>query len=240
MQRPTRPRDPVTGQPLLKMKKLATRTGLPSPTILHYVHEGLLTGPTARTGRSMAWYRETSVARLQLIRTLQHDHYLPLAVIKQLLRDGTDPRLLAAASAVSGAVPAPAIPGDRPISGVSAAELAELATAGLIDAQVEPLHAPDGHDAELIGLLAQARSAGLDASVLPVAALVSYKAAVAQLVAFEVALFRSTVLQATPVGELGPTHAAVALSEAFVLHLRRRLLLPALAGDGASAEESTI
>ncbi len=236
MQRRQRPLDPTTGRPLLKMRELVERSGLPAPTILHYVHEGLLQEPTARTGRSMAWYAEASVEQLKLIRRLQHDHFLPLAVIRELLREGTDPRLIAAAGAVSGALP-PAAPDapmpsqGQPAQGLSDGDLAELVAVGLLTTLPQPGQPVSAVDAEVMELLTQARANGLGADVLSVAALRPYKAAVAELVRFEVALFRDTVLRGTAMGDLTTTHAAVALSEAFVVHMRRRLLLPALLGE---------
>ena len=102
MPRPPRPRDPVTNVALLKMSELAAQSGLPAPTIQHYLREGLLPAPTVRTGRSMAWYHPSSVERLKLVRRLQHEHRLPLAVIRQLVHAGSDARVQAAALAVAG------------------------------------------------------------------------------------------------------------------------------------------
>lgn len=233
MPRTVRPRDPQTGEPLLKMSELAARSGLPAPTIAHYQREGLLAAPVVRTGRTMAWYAQSGVERLRQIRALQEDHYLPLAVIRQWLRDGCDPRVAVAAHAVAG--PPPPNTGNPSQSvghwlalGVSEAELAELAQMGILSAPVRPGDVVIGADAELLDLLVRARAAGLDASALPVSTLAAYRAAVVQLVDFEVCLFREHVLARTAQDAMAAVQAAVALSEAFVLHMRRRLLLPAL------------
>ena len=61
----------MTDVALLKMSELAAQSGLPAPTIQHYLREGLLPAPTVRTGRSMAWYHPSSVERLKLVRRLQ-------------------------------------------------------------------------------------------------------------------------------------------------------------------------
>lgn len=238
MQRSTRPRDPASGEPLLKISELAERSGLPTPTIQHYLREGLLAEPAARTGRTMAWYTPTCVARLQLIRTLQHDHYLPLSVIRTMLQEGTDPRLalalaqLASAGSQDGRGPV----GAHVATELTASDLAALVAHGLIARAPDSDNPPSQLDAELLELLAQARHAGLSEAVLPVAALVGYRTAVAQLVAFEVALFRDTVLRAPAGDSPAPTQAAVALSQAFVVHLRRRLLPPALVATTVTAE----
>ena len=41
---------------LVKMAHLARRSGVPAPTIKHYIREGLLPGPDVRTSRNMAYY----------------------------------------------------------------------------------------------------------------------------------------------------------------------------------------
>lgn len=239
MHRTARPRDPSTGEPLLKMSELAERSGLPSPTIQHYLREGLLGEPAARTGRTMAWYDKSCVARLLLIRSLQHDHYLPLAVIRSMLRDGTDPRLGIAVAALSAQNPSQvkaSAGAGSPLRGLPPEQMIELVVRGLIanvPTAADPL-APA--DAELVDLLVRARQVGLGEAALPIAALAGYQAAVAQLVAFEVALFRDSVLRATPADATAPTEAAVELSEAFVLLMRRRLLPPALAAAAGLSE----
>lgn len=72
---------------LFTISELAKRSGTNAATIKHYVNEGLLT-PVKKTGKTMAWYDEESVKRLELIRSLKEDRFLPLSVIKRLLRDG--------------------------------------------------------------------------------------------------------------------------------------------------------
>jgi DNA-binding transcriptional MerR regulator len=53
-----------------------------------YIQQGLV--PAGRkTGRNIAWYGEEHVARLKLIKKLQHERFLPLKAIKALL-DGRE------------------------------------------------------------------------------------------------------------------------------------------------------
>jgi DNA-binding transcriptional MerR regulator len=75
--------------PMLKMAELAQRSGVSAGTIKHYLREGLL-GPrddVLRTSRNMAYYPEEFVARLQLIRRLQEERFMPLRVIRQVMNE---------------------------------------------------------------------------------------------------------------------------------------------------------
>jgi len=77
---------------LLKMSELAERSGVSAGTIKHYLREGLLGGEAeiTRTSRNMAYYPTEFVERIRLIKRLQEERYMPLRVIRELLRD--DPR----------------------------------------------------------------------------------------------------------------------------------------------------
>ena len=74
---------------LLKMSELAERSGVSSGTIKHYLREGLLPEPV-RTSRNMAYYPEEFVGRIQLIKRLQEDRFMPLRVIKGVLDEDPD------------------------------------------------------------------------------------------------------------------------------------------------------
>jgi len=69
---------------LLKMRELSKLTGVPPGTIRYYINEGLLPKPL-KTHRNMAYYDESYVARIKLIRELQEKRYLPLSIIRQML-----------------------------------------------------------------------------------------------------------------------------------------------------------
>jgi DNA-binding transcriptional MerR regulator len=84
---------PPAEQTLLKMSELAQRSGVSPPTIRHYLREGLLPEPV-RTSRNMAYYPPQFVERIELIRRLQEERFMPLRVIKDLLKD--DPERLTA------------------------------------------------------------------------------------------------------------------------------------------------
>lgn len=69
---------------LLKMSELAEASGVPVPTIKHYLREGLLPEPV-KTSRNMAYYPPEFVDRIKLIKRLQEERYLPLKAIKDVL-----------------------------------------------------------------------------------------------------------------------------------------------------------
>lgn len=74
---------------LLKMSELAERSGVSAGTIKHYLREGLLGNGdgVVKTSRNMAYYPPEYVERIQLIKRLQEDRFLPLKVIKSMLDD---------------------------------------------------------------------------------------------------------------------------------------------------------
>jgi DNA-binding transcriptional MerR regulator len=84
--------DLASGAELLKMSELAERSGVSAGTIKHYLREGLL-GPgddVVRTSRNMAYYPAEYVERLQLIKRLQEERFMPLRVIRDLLDEGPE------------------------------------------------------------------------------------------------------------------------------------------------------
>jgi DNA-binding transcriptional MerR regulator len=76
-------------RPLLKMSELAERSGVSAGTIRHYLREGLLGGgeDIVRTSRNMAYYPPQYVQRIQLIKRLQEERFMPLRVIKGALTE---------------------------------------------------------------------------------------------------------------------------------------------------------
>ena len=69
------------------MSELAERSGVSAATIKHYLREGLLPEPV-KTSRNMAWYPPEYVERLQTIKRLQEERYMPLRVIREVLGAG--------------------------------------------------------------------------------------------------------------------------------------------------------
>jgi DNA-binding transcriptional MerR regulator len=76
--------DTQQSQGLLRMRELAEASGVPAPTIKHYLREGLLPEPV-KTSRNMAYYPPEFVDRIKLIKRLQEERYLPLKAIKDVL-----------------------------------------------------------------------------------------------------------------------------------------------------------
>ena len=74
---------------LLRMRELAEASGVPAPTIKHYLREGLLPEPV-KTSRNMAYYPPEFVERIKLIKRLQEERYLPLKAIKNVLDEDPD------------------------------------------------------------------------------------------------------------------------------------------------------
>jgi DNA-binding transcriptional MerR regulator len=72
---------------LLRMRELAEAAGVSAGTIKHYLREGLLPEPV-KTSRNMAWYPREFVERVQLIKQLQEERFLPLKVIREVLQQG--------------------------------------------------------------------------------------------------------------------------------------------------------
>ena len=65
--------------------------GVSAGTIKHYLREGLLPEPV-KTSRNMAWYPPEFVERVQLIKQLQEERFLPLKVIKEVLDEDPERR----------------------------------------------------------------------------------------------------------------------------------------------------
>ncbi len=79
----------TTTDDLLKMSELAERSGVSAGTIKHYLREGVLGGEddVVRTSRNMAYYPADFVDRIQLVKRLQEDRFMPLRVIRELISD---------------------------------------------------------------------------------------------------------------------------------------------------------
>jgi DNA-binding transcriptional MerR regulator len=77
---------------LLKMSELAERSGVSPGTIRYYLREGLLGegGDIVRTSRNMAYYPLHYVERIELIKRLQEERFMPLRVIKGAMAEDPD------------------------------------------------------------------------------------------------------------------------------------------------------
>ncbi len=242
--------DAAADPELLKMSVFADRSGVPIPTIKHYLRERLLPEPV-RTSRNMAYYDAALIPRVKAIKRLQTTLHLPLHVIRQVL-DRVENEVM---------------PGDVALEATIARVLGELAPretltrkqladAGVHDDELtlfralgiisKPEHDAGveryvGDDVTLLRLLGQARRAGLSAKMLPPEILRDYVAAIGNLVKVELQMFRAGVIPVAgndlaTLGEIATT-----LSERLVVLLRRKLLLPTLRAlaDEASPKAPT-
>ncbi len=108
---------------LLKMSELAERSGVSAGTIKHYLREGLLGGEEGivRTSRNMAYYPPHFVERLQLIKRLQEDRFMPLRVIKGMM--DADPERAAALVELEDRILEQALDRGRHTERITAAEV---------------------------------------------------------------------------------------------------------------------
>lgn len=70
----------------MRMKELTAITGLPKGTIQYYINEGLVP-PPIKTQTNMAYYSEVHIDAIRLVKELQSKRYLPLSVIKQIVKN---------------------------------------------------------------------------------------------------------------------------------------------------------
>ena len=73
----------------MRMKDLVATTGVPKGTIQYYINEGLIPAPI-KTQANMAYYSDDHINAIRLIKELQSKRYLPLSVIKKLIRQEKD------------------------------------------------------------------------------------------------------------------------------------------------------
>jgi DNA-binding transcriptional MerR regulator len=105
---------------LLRMGELAEASGVPAPTIKHYLREGLLPEPV-KTSRNMAYYPPQFVDRIKLIKQLQEERFMPLRAIKAVLDE--DPERARALVELEDRILDRALAGER--ARTSAAEVRE-------------------------------------------------------------------------------------------------------------------
>jgi DNA-binding transcriptional MerR regulator len=76
-------------QALLRISELAERARVSPGTIRYYLREGLLGGggEIVRTSRNMAYYPPHYVQRIELIKRLQEERFMPLRVIRVALEE---------------------------------------------------------------------------------------------------------------------------------------------------------
>ena len=227
----------------VKMATLARLSGVPAATIKHYLREGLLPQPEVKTSRNMALYDPALVERIQRIKKLQREQFLPLRVIKSVLDGQPSPEDDAdAAAAIQRALDTMApqevrTRGELIASGASAEDLTLFESLGLLSpVKVGSQDAFTGDDLSLLRVLGASRRAGITREMLPPDIIGPYVAAISELVRVELAMFRKGVIPRAGQDLAQITDAATRLSEQLVVIIRRRMLLPML---GALVSEHT-
>jgi DNA-binding transcriptional MerR regulator len=227
-----------TAPELLKMADFAARSGVPVPTIKHYLREGLLPEPV-RTSRNMAYYDAALIPRVKVIKHLQREMFLPLRVIREVLDElGEDssPSDLTVQASIRKVLARTRDAERRTRDALIAAGVPEA----LLDWYVEqglltPIERDgevgfEGDDLAFLRLMKQARKAGLGPEMLPRETLPAYLAALQGLVRAELSMFRAAITPHTDDADqlAALAEAATELSERLVVLLRRKLLLPTL------------
>ncbi|MBK9031161.1 MAG: MerR family transcriptional regulator [Myxococcales bacterium] len=236
---------------LVRISDLARQAGVPAATIKHYMREGLLPRPSARTSRNMAYYDPRLAERVRAIKDLQTRRFLPLKLIHEILEPAPSAAVRADADAAlrrhlgelepairAGASDAQARRGHDPAARTTAEVLATLAIsdgelAGLVEAG---LATPDadgvyrGADLELLEVIDETRARGLG-DLFPMAILGPYAGAVRALVRTELDLFRARVLAGSalpprPLDEIA--RDATRLGERLVVAMRAKLVIDEL------------
>ncbi len=227
----------------MKMAVLAKRSGIPTPTIKHYIREGLLPGPEVRTSKNMAYYDVRVVDRIKMIKALQAEQFLPLRVIADLLEPAPSATLRVDPRSQRKVLIslAPAVTANRGVNrrrrsdvlktaGMTRAELTQLERAGVIELQGEGETAGyGGPDLDIVELVAESRRLGYG-EVFPISIGPAYLGAVRRLLEFEIELFRKYAFRGTlpaPLPEVA--RQAVAFGERLITALRAKLIPATLA-----------
>lgn len=257
-----------TKKRLVKISELARLSGVPSPTIKHYMREGLLPGPAKRTSRNMAYYDADLAGRVRAIKDLQQKHFLPLKVIGDVLEPGSgtelrkdlDDAMRQRLGALEPAIRAghdesrkrrSIAKGPRKRTkaevleqlDISEEELDLLSELGL----AHPREGSDGEyyddaDLDIIEIINETREKGMG-DLFPMSILEPYVACIRTLVRLELSLFQERVLggaklPALPLPEVAKN--ATQLGERLVVAMRTKLVFPELQGmaSGDGSDDS--
>jgi DNA-binding transcriptional MerR regulator len=69
----------------MKISELVKKTGVTKETIHYYIREGVLRKPR-KAGKNSADYNQNYIDQINLIKSLRENYFLPLPVIKQLMK----------------------------------------------------------------------------------------------------------------------------------------------------------
>jgi len=76
---------PEVSKTKMKISELSRRTSVPKETIHYYVREGFIPRPRKK-GKNVSDYDESFVERILLIKEIQDHFFLPLSLIKQIIK----------------------------------------------------------------------------------------------------------------------------------------------------------
>lgn len=241
---------------LVKISDLAKMSGVPTPTIKHYVREGLLSGPHKRTSRNMAYYDARLADRVKVIKELQQERFLPLKIISDLLEPAPSAAIRVDLDQVQRrqlgelepAIRAGSLEARRKRVSAPARKRAKSEVLAELMMSAEDLEfmgglnlvAPSafrggdavytGADLDLLEIIDETRRKGLG-DLFPMAILAPYAAAIRTLVRVEIELFRRQVLSGAKLPPLGLdeiAREATALGERLVVAMRAKLMIPEL------------
>jgi DNA-binding transcriptional MerR regulator len=82
---PTDHADGNKGYSIMKISELIKQTGVSKETIHYYMREGVLQKPR-KTGKNTADYTDSHVEQIRTIKALRENYYLPIPVIKKLIK----------------------------------------------------------------------------------------------------------------------------------------------------------
>jgi len=217
------------------MSALARLSGVPAATIKHYLREGLLPPADVKTARNSALYAPSLAERIQRIKRLQREQFLPLRVIKSVLAGEPSKEDDAeAAKAIQRALDSMAPSESRTraqliAGGLLEADLAFFESLGLVTAiRVGGGDTFAGDDLTLLRVLGTSRRAGITMQMLPPDVVGPYVLAIRELVRLELEMFRRSVIPRAGKDLAKVTEAATHLSEQLVVLVRRKMLLPTL------------
>jgi len=161
----------------LKMKDLERATGIGREAIRYYIREGLLPEPE-RPGRNVAWYDDSFVDRILLIKKLQHERFLPLSIIKGVVAGDVAPSdaevrtLVELDGKLTGSTSGNARPESEKLSSLckrlalSVAEVRTFADCGAVDLVTRDGNQwIEGRDVSILELWSRFRNAGFTAEL---------------------------------------------------------------------------
>ncbi len=220
-------------------------TGVSRATIYHYLDVGLLPQPE-RPNLRMAYYDPDCIDRVNVIRRLKEQRFMPLEAIRRVLDDGGVAGLRAVDSRLLDALGdgdtqhseeplcAEALLDRHP---VDAGVLESLAGAGLLGSAEGPFSADE---VSVVAAVHEMRRAGLDEGLgFSVDQLSLYPAALRSLIDLEFAVFNERVLGAvSPERASAMAKVAVEATSELLAALHRRLLRERLEGLAAGADDT--